>query len=177
MLKHTLFSSDLGRKAADRILRTSDVIEVGPGIRPMTLWKPERYTAIEPHDEYCAMLRDALPEAVVVHGDATELAGRVADSVLLLDVVEHMEKAQGMEAISLARCAAQRQVVVFTPLGFMPQPESGERDAWGYQGQHWQRHRSGWAPDEFAGWDVLVDERFHHRDGKTYGAFFAVLTT
>lgn len=176
MLKHTLFDSPLGRRVSGSILRTDDVIEVGPGIRPMTLWRPSRYVAIEPHDEYCDMLRAERPDAVVVHGDASELAGRVADSVLLLDVVEHMEKSQGRQAINLAKCAAQRQVVVFTPLGFMPQPEEGEKDAWGMQGQHWQRHRSGWTPEDFEGWDVVVDPSFHHRDGKTYGAFFAVLT-
>lgn len=176
MLAHSLFSTRLGRQAAERILRTDDVIEVGPGIRPMTLWKPARYVAIEPHEEYCSLLRKEMPEAIVVQGDASELAGRSADSVLFLDVLEHMEKEQGTAALNLARCAAERQIVVFTPLGFMPQPEDGDSDAWGYQGQHWQRHRSGWAPEEFDGWDVMVEECFHRRDGKYYGAFFAVLT-
>ena len=57
----------------------------------------------------------------------------------------------------------KEQVVVFTPLGFLPQAcDPGEIDGWGLHGGNWQMHRSGWSPDDFdAGWLVLGCREYH----------------
>lgn len=66
------------------------------------------------------------------------------DAILLLDVIEHMEKEEGQDVIELALDREPKVIVVFTPLGFVPQ-EPHE------PGGEWQRHRSGWTPDDFRG--------------------------
>jgi len=41
-------------------------------------------------------------------------------------------------------------------------------DPWGMGGTEWQRHRSGWSPEEFPegdGWTVIACRDFHKVDG------------
>ncbi len=90
----------------------------------------------------------------------TELEENV-DSIVMLDVIEHMEKTVGKTVLKLAEEKAKSQVVIYTPFGFKPQ----EGDAWGLNGHEWQRHRSGWTPDEFPDWRVVSDR----------SSFFAIL--
>ncbi len=59
---------------------------------------------------------------------------------------------------------------MFTPLGFTEQdaPEN-EKDPWGHGGGfEWQRHRSGWTPEDFPaeqGWTVFVCKDFIKKMG------------
>jgi hypothetical protein len=68
----------------------------------------------------------------------------------MLDVVEHMEHIDGLEAITAALMAAPR-VILYMPHGFVPQYE----DNWGTGQNEWQRHRSGWRPHQFPGWTII----------------------
>lgn len=146
-------------------------LDVGAGIRPQTYRRFARHICVEPHDEYAGWLRAHGWE--VIEGSAPAIlwnAPRV-DVVFLLDVIEHMTRDDGASAVEIAKQRA-RLVVVFTPLGFLPQSYvPGEKDAWGYNGTHWQTHRSGWTPADFPGWQIMADERFHGSKG---GAFFAI---
>lgn len=139
------------------------LIDVGPGLRPQSLVRAKSVICIEPHGEYAdaleeagfKVIREAAPDALGAFWD-----GPAVDTVMMLDVVEHMEKADGVDSIRRACTIARRQVVVFTPLGFLPQSGGEEADPWGMQGQHWQQHRSGWTPADFPGWLHLIDENF-----------------
>ncbi len=53
------------------------------------------------------------------------------DTVITMDVIEHLEKSEGLALLKRTVEKARRQVVIFTPLGFMPQevPE-GMKDGW-----------------------------------------------
>ena len=63
-------------------------------------------------------------------------------------MIEHMDKPDAPRVIELAQRAATRQVVIYTPLGFMEQTT----DAWGLGGDYWETHRSGWLPEELGDW-------------------------
>jgi SAM-dependent methyltransferase len=63
------------------------------------------------------------------------------DGVVLLDLIEHFEKAEGLRLLGLVEQIARKKVVVFTPVGFVSQPPAPDNP--------WQEHRSGWAPKEF----------------------------
>lgn len=164
--------------AATRLVRkVAEVCDVGPGIRPMGIFKPAKHICIEPHGEYADVLEGHGME--ILRTDALTGLAQIppVDSVFFLDVIEHMEKDEGQRALKLALEKAREQVVVFTPLGYFPQEfKEGQKDAWGYHGAHWQTHRSGWVPEDFdASWKVVVDEEFHgHKDGALYGALCAV---
>jgi hypothetical protein len=76
-------------------------------------------------------------------------------TVTLMDVVEHLEKAEAQHLLKETQKHV-KQIVVFTPLGFMEQ-EDGT----------WNSHRSGWMPEDFGeGWTVQVFPHFHWCDFK-----------
>ncbi|MFO0270396.1 MAG: hypothetical protein ACK53W_07675 [Gemmatimonadota bacterium] len=148
------------------------VVDVGAGLRPQALVTGERHICVEPHGEYADALEAAGYTVVRDTAVAALEAMPAVDTIVALDVIEHMDKAEGLRFLDVAKRKA-KQVVVFTPLGFLPQEETGATDAWGLHGQHWQKHRSGWMPKEFDGWITFVDRNFH--DHIPAGAFVAVL--
>lgn len=69
------------------------------------------------------------------------------DLVLLLDIVEHVEKKEALQLIAAAEKLARVAVVIETPNGFIPQ----NIDIQGHGGHEWQTHRCGWTPEELQG--------------------------
>ena len=65
------------------------------------------------------------------------------DCVLALDLIEHLEKDEGLRLIKQMMRAARRKVIIFTPNGFRPQEA--------YDGNELQVHRSGWTAGEMEG--------------------------
>lgn len=63
------------------------------------------------------------------------------DAVLMLDVVEHFSKRDGLQLIKGAESIARKKVVVLTPNGFYRQDELG--------GNPYQVHKSGWKLIDF----------------------------
>lgn len=111
----------------------------------LDLWRPylERIDATVPY--------------VTLNADAMRIdelfLPRSFDLVLLLDVVEHLEKPEALQLIAKAETVARQAVVVETPQGFLPQ----DIDILGLGGDHLQTHRSGWEAEEFQalGYDVV----------------------
>lgn len=167
------------------------VLDIGVGLVPMKFFRPKLHLMIEPHHEYVQVLqsRHANDKSVLIfHGKANDIAPCFAtnsvDSVFLLDVIEHLEKEAGLSLLQEVQRIARNQVVVFTPLEFMPQASNGEvLDGWGMQGLDYQVHRSGWTPEDFGpNWDCHICENFHRQDGQgrplehPHGAFYAIRT-
>ena len=140
-----LIQHDLPRP--DGLIECKTVLDIGAGIRPMPWYAPRRHICVEPYGPYADRLETAGYEVIRQTAKEALQVEREGHAVYLLDVIEHMEKADGLEVIDLALRGA-RQVVVFTPYGFMQQ----DHDVWGLDGHHWQTHRSGWLPEEFPGW-------------------------
>ena len=148
------------------LIECASVLDIGAGIRPMNWYTPKEHHCVEPHAPYVKVLMQHGYDVwiftaldVLSHPEVFETD---YEAIYLLDVIEHMEKEEGFEVIALASDRAKKQVVIYTPTGFMEQTH----DEWGLGGEEWQTHKSGWMPEEFAGWDI----QFH---GK---GFFAVLT-
>jgi hypothetical protein len=167
--------SELFTRAGASIRHSDFVLDVGAGIRPQTFIKAKKHVCVEPHGEYADWLRDN--GYCVLQSTAHSALSKVqeVDTVVMLDVIEHMTKAEGFTLLGLCKEKAN-QIVIFTPIGFCKQSyKEGEKDAWGMNGTYWQTHRSGWEPSEFRaedGWTVHVDPTFH--EGRNCGAFFAI---
>lgn len=148
LFEHTLVD-DFG-KLRRYIGEPDTVIDVGAGLRPALWAKAGRHICIEPCQVYADVLREHGIEVIEKRAlDGLPIAPE-ADLVLMLDVIEHMEKDEGLAAIALALVKGRR-VIVYTPNGFVEQ----ESDNWGYGQDEYQRHRSGWMPEDFAGWKIL----------------------
>lgn len=155
ILEHTL-------ERPPGLIECRTVLDVGAGVRPMQWYKPRRHVCIEPYQPYVDVLSAVFDEGLRVYdvlvGTALEglryFAARreTFEAIYLLDVIEHMEKADGCLALRLAKQIATKQIVVFTPNGFKEQT----RDAWGYEGHEWQTHRSGWTADDFPDWWAIT---------------------
>jgi hypothetical protein len=181
-------AEDLDAHARAALSPAAVVLDVGCGIRPQGLLVPEVLICIEPHEEYAEILATSLARTntVIIAQEALAalrtLPSKCIDTTFLIDVIEHMPKEVGREVLEHCARVSRQQIVVFTPLGFMPQDApAGELDGWNLHGETRQAHLSGWYPDDFPGWRIFASRNFHGHDsaGKPlpdpYGAFYAVL--
>jgi hypothetical protein len=165
------------------------VLDVGAGIRPQTLVPARVHICVEPYTPYVERLRNEVKQ----DRDWVFLTARwddvlplmpddSVDTVLALDVIEHMEKEEGLRLLHEAKRIARHQVVVFTPLGPYPQSHApDELDRWHMHGGRWQSHRSAWEPEDFGReWQIVACRDLHltDQDGgaleEPVGAFWAV---
>jgi cyclopropane fatty-acyl-phospholipid synthase-like methyltransferase len=70
------------------------------------------------------------------------------DCTMAIDVIEHLEKSQGLEFIQQMEQIASNRIVLVTPNGFQPQAE--------HSGNLYQRHLSGWTAEEMRGMGYKV---------------------
>jgi hypothetical protein len=176
-------------KAKLQIKRTEIVLDIGCGIYPINFFIPKLHIMVEPWSEYVDILKNRYAKdsrVLIFQAGAIEvlktLSDDSVDSVFLLDVIEHLEKEQGEELLSEIERVATQQIVVFTPLGFMPQHvENNKLDRWGLSGGDYQEHKSGWLPEDFADdWTFHVCPEFHKFDDQgeklnnPFGAFYAI---
>ena len=171
------------------IRETEVVLDVGCGIAPMNYFRPKLHILVEPWYEYSDIIAyrySGDKSIIIIRTGALEavhqLSDNSVDSIFLLDVIEHLDKEVGRKVIVESERVAREQIVIFTPLGFMPQHmEGSEPDGWGLGGSTVQEHRSGWEPEDFgSAWSFYICKNFHSVDFKgerleqNYGAFYAV---
>jgi hypothetical protein len=77
------------------------------------------------------------------------------DVVLLADVIEHFEKAEGLHLLRGLLGKATKAVIVTTPVGFAPQGV--------VRGNEAERHRSGWWPGDFSDFARVVVDLEEHK--------------
>ena len=169
------------------------VLDIGCGIMPQKLIQPRVHICFEPFRQYVDYLQEKVKNEfdrtyVIVNGDwndaVTKLAPKSVDTVILIDVIEHLKKEDGRRLLSASEKIARRQIAIFTPLGFVPQDHGNGKDAWGLDGGGWQKHLSGWRPEKDfnSDWMIIGSKRFHLKNNKgeplekPWGAFWAIKT-
>jgi hypothetical protein len=183
---------ELQRTAAARFLQTDVLLDIGCGIMPQTFVTPAVHICAEPFEEYVKVLQAKIEGSadrsyVILKNTWSEvldiLPARSIDTVVLADVIEHLEKDVAAELLRRTQLLARRQVLIFTPLGFLPQSHPDGTDAWGLGGGAWQEHKSGWVPDDFGeGWEFVGTRQYYFEDNmgrpfeQPFGAFWAIRT-
>ncbi|MBI2482143.1 MAG: class I SAM-dependent methyltransferase [Candidatus Vogelbacteria bacterium] len=183
---------DLFREVKKKIITTDIVLDIGCGINPEQMIIPAVHICYEPFQEYIDYLQNKIRGQfdrvyLVLKGtwkDAIEtFPDKSVDTVFLIDVIEHLDKEEALDLLKQMEKIARVQIIIFTPLGFMPQHHSDGKDAWGMNGGSWQEHRSGWLPEDFDDtWEFFISEDFHTHDNlgkkfnKPQGAIWAVKT-
>jgi len=191
VLDSYFFETPLELETAIKIAvkETDVVLDIGCGIAPMNYFRPKFHLMVEPWKEYSDILTHRYSgdkSILIIRTGALEalreLADNSVDSIFLLDVIEHLEKEIGQQVIIETERVAREQIVIFTPLGFMPQHvEDSDTDGWGLGGNSVQEHLSGWEPEDFGReWSFYICEGFHSVDFKNnpleqaYGAFYVI---
>jgi hypothetical protein len=183
---------DLYLEALKAMQPVNTILDIGCGIVPQRHVITKTHICCEPYKEYVDVLLNerkfSRGKAIVLNmgwEDAVKyFSPNSIDTVVLVDVIEHLEKDDGKDLLNKTIQLAKQQVVLFTPLGFMPQFHEDGKDAWGLGGADWQEHKSGWKPEDFEqdGWEFFISEEYHFYDNlgrkldKPYGAFWAVFT-
>ena len=178
--------------AKARLLPAEVVLDIGCGIQPQEMLQPRVHVCCEPFPPYLKVLAEKSLARIdrnwVLLGATWEkaldlLPEKSVDTIFLLDVIEHVERQEGERLLQRTLALARRQLVIFTPLGFMPQSHPDGTDMWGLGGGSWQEHKSGWGPEDFReGWEVVASKDFHLVDNmgkilpEPFGALFAIRT-
>lgn len=187
---HYLAKNQLFPEAVKYLRHTAVALDIGCGIMPQRLIRPKVHICWEPSPQYIQVLQEKTKNEfdrtyIILRGtwvDAVEMfPPKSVDSVFLLDVIEHLEKAEGASLLKKTERIASAQIIVFTPLGFIPQHHADGKDAWGLDGGSWQEHRSGWLPRDFdPAWKVFVANQYHDESNtgekypEPYGAMLAL---
>jgi len=171
-------------EVAQKVIATSSVLDIGPGLRPMQFFTPDTHIFLEGFAPYLEMLQQRYghePGRVFLHARAEKalpmMPDRSVDSIMMIDVIEHLPKARALKVLRHCERIARRQIVIGTPYGFVPQEyEHEELDGWNFAHNKLQTHRSGWTEKDFShGWELLLCENFaqHQQHQASYGLLYA----
>ncbi len=114
-------------------------------------WKV-RIDGIEVFEKYITPVHDYAYNHIYI-GNALELLPtlpRTYEMVLAIDILEHFDKASGLQFIQALQNAATRAIVISTPKEFIPQE---------VEANPYENHRSLWALEELQalGFDGVLD--------------------
>lgn len=166
----------------DLVEVSDSILEIGCGIGDQTQYtrSAARVVCVEPHEPYLERARERAPWANFINTDGTDFfstSNEKFDSVLLIDVIEHLERDAAKELVARAIQAANKYVMAFIPYGVHQQ----DGDAWNMGGEHWQLHRTTWYESDVRSLNftyyTVWQNFFGHWDqdtNKTPDAFFAM---
>lgn len=155
-----------------QLLEFRDCLDIGCGIWPQTYRIPlEEHHLTDPHGPYLEIAkkrrkRDGNADVATWEETLSLYEPNSVDTVFLMDVIEHLEKEDGKKLLQPTINLAIKQMVIFTPLGFMKQDELIGPDPWGMEtgANNLQVHRSGWLPEDFEhipGANIFICNNFH----------------
>jgi hypothetical protein len=185
--------SELISTASEAMLEASTLLDIGCAFRPQKILVPKIHICCEPFHEYMdRLIAETAGDSHFVYlqlnieQTCDAFPDRSVDTAFLGDVIEHIDRDISARCLTKLKSIVRRQIILFTPIGFMPQdPSEGNADIdqWGMHGVEWQKHRSGWTPDDFPesdGWLVIACRDFHQDDGygraleEPFGAMWAI---
>lgn len=126
------------------------ILDVACGLSLKSKYIPASIrVGVDIYSEYFKHIKSDVPYTVV-KWDVRKLdevfMPKSFDVVIALDIIEHLEKEEGLKLLEDCEKIARKAVVIETPLGYIPQ----NIDILGHGGHHWQTHRSGWISRDFS---------------------------
>lgn len=188
-MKNYYSDKELMKETYKHIKSVNSVLDIGCGIRPFENISTKIHICCEPYIEYVQILQERYPEKIILNmewGDVVNyIPHKTIDTILLIDIIEHLEKDIAVKLLLKTLKLVKNQLIIFTPLGFFEQYHDDGIDAWGFHGGEWQRHRSGWLPEDFpqiegGEWEFYICEDFHKTTATgelleaPIGAFWAI---
>ena len=139
--------------------KISTILDVACGLSLKSQYlKADIRVGVDIYRPYLAKIEAKVPYTTVVH-DVRRLdevfIERSFDIVLMLDIIEHLEKEESLALLQTAERLAKVAVIIETPEGYVPQ----NIDIWGHGGDEFQTHRCGWEKAELEGTGYQVIRR------------------
>jgi len=139
--------------------RISTVLDVACGLSLKSQYlDADIRVGVDIYRPYLEKIDAKVPYTTVVHDvrklDEVFLA-KSFDLVLMLDIIEHLEKDESLALLETAERLAKVAVIIETPEGYVPQ----NIDIWGHGGDHFQTHRCGWEKAELEAMGYRVVRR------------------
>ncbi len=136
------------------LLGCEKILDLGCGTHSMVGILPkERFhtVGVELFDPYLDKAIESKRHAEYIKADMLQVAfdDNSFDAVVLLDVVEHLKKEDGLALLEKAKKWARKKIIVNTPNGFFKQAAYDDNDL--------QEHLSGWEISEFKKWGFSVN--------------------
>ena len=168
----------LGQMVVRHIKVTDHVLDLGCGILGPFAGKRvgKTHLCVDGYPPYLNALAGTGPTMYgLLPGITGNFLPNSYDIVLLLDVIEHLDKHMALNVIDAVRHIARREVIIFTPQGY---EEGGCIDAWGLGENHLQRHRCGFSIIELEELGFAVSPVSHrpHADRLKSDGLFGVYT-
>lgn len=143
---YNIFSS-YEKELEKAIGNSQTVLELGCGDNsPLQFFTDKFYsTGVDLFEKSIEISKNKNIHNDYIKADVLEIEQYVAansyNTVIALDLIEHLEKNEGYKLIQIMKKLAKNKVIIFTPNGFMPQGDLNENP--------WQVHRSGWETSDF----------------------------
>lgn len=138
--------------------KVKTVLDVGCGVSLKSQYiDAELRVGVDIYRPFLMHVESKVPCALV-NADALDIGKlflpKSFDLVLIIDIVEHLEKSDAFRLLDLAEEIARIAVIVETPQGYVPQ----NMDIWGHDGHTYQTHRCSWETNEFTdrGYQVVL---------------------
>ena len=141
----------LGKEILNYLDPCDSVLDFGCGMVSATGVIGARHLGIDAYSKYLDNLSDRMITMIgTVPGVVHMFPDKSWDHVLLLDVLEHLEKEEALEVINKSKSIARKYVFVNTPEGFV---EQSANDDLGHGTNPLQEHKCG-----FQEWELLQQE-------------------
>ncbi len=113
--------------------------------------KPSRIVleGIEGFEKYITEFHKKIYDKIYIGNcyDLVEALPNDYDLILFLDVIEHLDKAQGEKLIKVL-LTKTKNIIIATPCGYVPQDD--------VFGNEYERHRSGWTKKDFKKFNNVI---------------------
>jgi SAM-dependent methyltransferase len=137
----------------DELAGCDTVLDLGCGNginSPIEGLRLKHSVGVDLFEPYIQSSRKSKIHSEYIHADIRdiEFKNRSFDAVLMLRVLEHMDKSDGQNMIAKCSRWAGKKVIIVTPNGYLPQEEFDDNPL--------QEHKSAWLTDDFisAGYTV-----------------------
>lgn len=144
-----------------RQLRDCDsVLDIGCGrSSPIQYLKLARSVGLDGHPPSVAQARETHTHTEVLEGDIRSAAEKFRpgefDACVALDVIEHLNKEEGLQLLRSMEKIARKKILITTPNGFMSQRSFDNNDL--------QEHLSAWEAPEMKGLGFRVYGLLGHK--------------
>ena len=135
-----------------RMSTTDTILDLGCGDKSFSNKLVGKVTTVDAWSKFNPDIVHDLNITPIPFGDKSY------DYVIMMDVIEHLEKNNGFKLIEEAKRIARKGVFLLTPMWWQTNEQNVNNPKSPYYNNHFDLHKSLWTKDDFAGWEIITDK-------------------